>query len=133
MVAFVEEFEARPYEETVTGHRVANAMLNFFAENWFPRPLHPFARDLTRYLAGERVCRLHGIGWPGPLRTRLVRVFLKTVFRLQGLLPDPRTPLTARLKKSRLSNGQLKTMEPYAPAVGRAEAAGRDTAAGPSA
>ncbi|MEU6347710.1 oxygenase MpaB family protein [Streptomyces sp. NPDC047072] len=91
MTEFAAKFDARPYEPTESGHRVATAMMNFFADHWFPAPLRPFARDLTRYLAGERVCRLHGIGWMPPHRERLIRTFLKAAFRAQRLLPDRRT------------------------------------------
>ncbi|MEU6145992.1 oxygenase MpaB family protein [Streptomyces sp. NPDC047081] len=100
MTEFAQKYDARPYEPTEAGHRVATAMMDHFAERWFPRPLRPFARDITRYLAGERVCRLHGIGWPPPHRERLVRLFLKSAFRAQTLLPDYRTPLPERLRRT---------------------------------
>jgi hypothetical protein len=113
MTAFAVEFESRPYEPTESGHRVATAMMDFFAERWFPAPLRSFGRDLTRYLAGERVCGLHRIGWISPRRERLVRVFLKSAFRAQRLLPDSRTPLPVRLRRNRRTNAQLKELEPY--------------------
>lgn len=87
-------------------------MMDFFAERWFPSPLRPFGRDLTRYLAGERVCRLHDIGWLSPRRERAVRAFLKTTFRAQRLLPDHRTPLPERLRRTRYTNTQLRKLEP---------------------
>ncbi|MEU9456442.1 hypothetical protein [Streptomyces sp. NPDC048277] len=51
---------------------------------------------MTRCLAGERVCRLHRIGWMSPGRERTVRFFLKSALRAQPLLPDHRTPLPGR-------------------------------------
>jgi ER-bound oxygenase mpaB/B'/Rubber oxygenase, catalytic domain len=113
MEEFAGKFDSRPYESTASGHRVATAMMNFFAERWFPAPLHGFARDLTRYLAGERVCRLHRIGWLSPRRERLVRLFLTTLFRARRVLPDIRTPLATRLARTRLTNAQLRTREPH--------------------
>ncbi|WP_369031134.1 DUF2236 domain-containing protein [Streptomyces adonidis] len=112
MTEFAEKFDSRPYEQTESGHRVATAMMDFFAERWFPSPLRPFGRDLTRYLAGERVCRLHDIGWLSPRRERAVRAFLKTTFRAQRLLPDHRTPLPERLRRTRYTNTQLRKLEP---------------------
>ncbi|WP_405534198.1 oxygenase MpaB family protein [Streptomyces sp. NBC_00075] len=112
MTEFAEKFDSRPYEQTESGHRVATAMMDFFAERWFPSPLRPFGRDLTRYLAGERVCRLHDIGWLSPRRERAVRAFLKTTFRAQRLLPDYRTPLPERLRRTRYTNTQLRKLEP---------------------
>jgi hypothetical protein len=101
MTEFALKFESRPYEETESGHRVATAMMEFFAERWFPSPLRAFGRDLTRYLAGERVCRLHRIGWLSPRRERAVRAFLKSAFLAQRLLPDYRRPLPERLRRTR--------------------------------
>jgi hypothetical protein len=71
--------------------------------------LRSFGRDLTRYLAGERVCRLHRIGWISPRRERLVRIFLKSAFRAQSLLPDYRTPLPERLERARRAHGMTAT------------------------
>ncbi|MFG3289143.1 DUF2236 domain-containing protein [Streptomyces sp. NPDC048179] len=113
MTEFADKFDSRPYEPTESGHRVAAAMMDFFAERWFPAPLRAFGRDLTRYLAGERVCRLHGIGWLSPRRERAVRVFLKSAFRAQRLLPDYRTPLPERLHRTWRTSAQLKKLEPY--------------------
>jgi len=101
MTEFALKFDSRPYEETESGHRVATAMMDFFAERWFPAPFRAFGRDLTRYLAGERVCRLHRVGWMSPRRERLVRAFLKSAFHAQRLLPDYRTPLPERLRRTR--------------------------------
>ncbi|MGW3652853.1 oxygenase MpaB family protein [Streptomyces sp. NPDC000878] len=112
MTEFAAKFDSRPYEPTEAGRRVATAMMDFFAERWFPSPLRPFGRDLTRYLAGERVCRLHGIGWLSPRRERVVRAFLKSAFRAQRLLPDYRTPLPERLRRTRRTNAQLRKLEP---------------------
>ncbi len=118
MTTFALKFDSRPYEQTESGHRVATAMMDFFARRWFPAPFRAFGRDLTRYLAGERVCRLHRIGWISPRRERLVRVFLKFAFRAQRLLPDYRTPLPERLRRTRHTHAQLKKLEPYrAPSV----------------
>lgn len=101
MTEFALKFDSRPYEPTESGHRVATAMMDFFAERWFPAPFRAFGRDLTRYLAGERVCELHRIGWLSPRRERVVRAFLKSAFRAQRLLPDYRTPLPERLRRTR--------------------------------
>ncbi|MGH1551597.1 DUF2236 domain-containing protein [Streptomyces sp. L7] len=38
MTEFAVKFESRPYEGTESGHRVATAMMEFFAERWFPFP-----------------------------------------------------------------------------------------------
>ncbi|NUP24257.1 MAG: DUF2236 domain-containing protein [Streptomyces sp.] len=111
MTEFGAKFDARPYEQTESGHRVATAMMDFFAERWFPAPLRPFGRDVTRYLAGERVCRLHRIGWMTPRRERAVRTFLKSAFRAQALLPDYRTPLPERLQRHRRTPAQLRRLE----------------------
>ncbi|MER5519569.1 oxygenase MpaB family protein [Streptomyces sp. NPDC002763] len=113
MEEFARKFDSRPYEPTDSGHRVATAMMHFFAERWFPAPLRAFGRDLTRYLAGERVCQLHRIGWIGPRRERAIRLFLKTLFLAHRMLPDARTPLPARLRRTRRTNAQLRELEPY--------------------
>ncbi|WP_406443789.1 DUF2236 domain-containing protein [Streptomyces sp. NBC_00631] len=112
MTEFAAKFDARPYEQTESGHRVATAMMDFFAERWFPVPFRAFGRDLTRYLAGESVCRLHRIGWMSPRRERTIRFFLKSAFRAQALLPDHRTPLPERLRRTRLTSEQLRSLEP---------------------
>ncbi|MFF7468786.1 DUF2236 domain-containing protein [Streptomyces sp. NPDC008092] len=98
MTEFAVKFDSRPYEPTEAGHAVATAMMEYFAGRWFPAPFRAFGRDLTRYLAGERVCRLHRIGRLGPRRARVVRVFLKSAFRVLRLLPDYRTPLPERVR-----------------------------------
>ncbi|MER5433473.1 DUF2236 domain-containing protein [Streptomyces sp. NPDC002588] len=38
MIEFALKFESRPYEQTDSGHRVATAMMDFFARRWFPPP-----------------------------------------------------------------------------------------------
>ncbi|WP_128378971.1 oxygenase MpaB family protein [Streptomyces cavernae] len=101
MTEFAVKFDSRPYEQTEFGHRVATSMMDHFADRWFPAPLRGFGRDVTRYLAGERVCRLHRIGWMSPRRERVVRIFLKSAFRAQRLLPDYRKPLPERLRRTR--------------------------------
>lgn len=111
MTEFAAKFDARPYEPTQAGHRVAVAMMDFFAERWFPAPLRAFGRDITRYLAGERVCRLHRIGWLSPRRERVVRLFLKSAFRAHRLLPDHRTPLPERLRRTRRTPAQLREVD----------------------
>ncbi|SER11169.1 hypothetical protein SAMN04487983_101188 [Streptomyces sp. yr375] len=113
MTEFALKFESRPYEQTDSGHRVATAMMDFFARRWFPAPFQAFGRDLTRYLTGERVCRVHRVGWISPRRERAVRVFLKSAFRAQRLLPDYRTPLPERLRRTRRTPAQLRELEPY--------------------
>ncbi|MEU9346983.1 DUF2236 domain-containing protein [Streptomyces sp. NPDC048278] len=100
MTEFAAKFDARPYEPTEAGHAVATAMTDYFAERWFPAPLRAFGRDLTRYLAGDRVCRLHRMGRLGPGRERVVRLFLKAAFRALRLLPDYRTPLPERVRRT---------------------------------
>ncbi|MFG2961692.1 MULTISPECIES: DUF2236 domain-containing protein [unclassified Streptomyces] len=104
MTEFAAKFDSRPYEQTEAGRRVATAMMDFFAERWFPAPFRAFGRDVTRWLAGERVCRLHRIGWMSPGRERAVRLFLKSAFRAQRLLPDYRTPLPERLRRQAASS-----------------------------
>ncbi|MEV0208552.1 DUF2236 domain-containing protein [Streptomyces sp. NPDC050788] len=111
MTEFAAKFDARPYEPTQAGHRVAVAMMDFFAERWFPAPLRAFGRDITRYLAGERVCRLHRIGWLSPRRERVVRLFLKSAFRAHRLLPDHRTPLPERLRRTRRTPAQARQVD----------------------
>ncbi|WP_328352508.1 DUF2236 domain-containing protein [Streptomyces sp. NBC_00445] len=111
MEEFARSFDSRPFEPTESGHRVATAMMYFFAERWFPAPFRAFGRDLTRYLAGERVCRLHRIGWISPGRERFIRLFLRTLFHAQRMLPDARTPLTERLRRTRRTNAELKDLE----------------------
>lgn len=101
MTEFAMTFDARPYEPTPAGYRVAAAMSDHFAARWFPAPLRWFGRDLTRYLVGERVARLHRIGWPSPWRVRLVRLALRSAFRVQAVLPDYRTPLPVRIRRVR--------------------------------
>ncbi|MEU6201699.1 DUF2236 domain-containing protein [Streptomyces sp. NPDC047061] len=99
MTEFAVKFDARPYGPTEAGHAVATAMMDHFADRWFPAPFRAFGRDLTRYLAGERVCRLHRIGRLGPRRERVVRLFLKSSFHVLRLLPDYRTPLPERVRR----------------------------------
>ncbi|MGW0999657.1 DUF2236 domain-containing protein [Streptomyces sp. NPDC002523] len=113
MIEFAIKFEARPFEQTVSGHHVATAMMDFFATHWFPAPFRGFGRDLTRYLAGERVCRLHRIGWLSSRRERLIKALLRTAFRAMRFLPDYRTPLPQRLQRGRYTHAQLKKLEPY--------------------
>jgi hypothetical protein len=113
MEEFARAFDARPREATESGRRVATAMMDFFADRWFPAPLRAFGRDVTRCLAGERVCRLHGVGWMSPRRERSVRLVLALLFRAHRLLPDHRTPLPERLRRTRLGDAQLRSLEPY--------------------
>jgi hypothetical protein len=108
LAEFTDRFDERAYEPTEAGHRVAVAMVGHFVERWFPRPLRPVARDLTRYLAGERLCRLHGLGWPSPPRERFARLVLKTALRVRARLPDNRTPLHERLSRTRLTENELR-------------------------
>lgn len=101
MTEFARMFDSRNYEPTPAGQRLATAMTEQFARRWFPAPVRWFGRDLTRFLAGERVSRQHGIGWLSPGRERLVRFVLRVALQAEAVSPDYRTPLPERLRRTR--------------------------------
>lgn len=90
MVAFIENFENRPWPEHEEGHMATHAVLDQFAHRYFPRPLHGLVRALVVSTLHPTTWRVHGVTPPpAPVRILLLRT-VGLMLRVQkALLPDP--------------------------------------------
>jgi hypothetical protein len=99
MLAFLEEYEAHPWESVPEGHQVCEALIDQFARRWFPGPLHGIGRQLVLSVQRDRVLEVHQLERPNPVFRQAVRLGLRTLVHTQErILPDPRrsTPERAR-------------------------------------
>lgn len=88
-VAFLEEYENRPWPVSEAGTRAAASIVEHFATRWFPAPLRPFGRALVTSFYGEAILRVHRVPRPSrPLRAA-ARTLMRTLMWLgENVLPD---------------------------------------------
>jgi hypothetical protein len=92
LMAFVDEFENRPWPENEDGRWVTLAILDQFAYRNFPRPLHGLARALATSTMHPTTWRVHGMTPPPALVRALLLKTTGLGLRIQQtLLPDPTT------------------------------------------
>ena len=97
MVAFVEEYEARPWPVNQSGRQSTPVVTEEFATRWFPRPLHFFGRALVTSFLTPTVLRSHDVSPPPAPLAWLARTVMKTMMQLSThVLPDPRETITDR-------------------------------------
>ncbi|WP_440086351.1 hypothetical protein [Streptosporangium sp. LJ11] len=96
MVNFADEYDARQWPRTRNGHTASDAFIRQFCERWFPRPLRGVGRTLMLTVIPENMRRVQQLEDPHPLGQLLVKLGMRAMFTLQGLMPDPRTPVYRR-------------------------------------
>lgn len=90
MVAFIDNFENRPWPEHEEGHMATHAVLDQFAHRYFPRPLHGLVRALVMSTLHPTTWRVHGVTPPpAPVRALLLRTTGLMLRVQKALLPDP--------------------------------------------
>ncbi|WP_217567245.1 hypothetical protein [Streptomyces sp. GbtcB7] len=97
IVAFAEKFEDRDYPTTEHGRVAAAALVQQFAERWFPRPLWPLGRAIVLAVTPEKVRGVHGLPHPNRVAARLVRWGFRLLLGAQErFLPDSTTLISER-------------------------------------
>ncbi|WP_280230240.1 hypothetical protein [Nocardia cyriacigeorgica] len=92
MEQLLESYEHGPeFGYSPAGQRLANALIDQFANRWFPRPLRWFGRRLVVAFSEEHVIDTLGIPRPPIVFTAAVRRLARAaVFAKCHVLPDPR-------------------------------------------
>ena len=90
LVAFIEEFESRPWPPSQEGEMVTKTIMDQFAFRFFPRPLHGFGRALAISTWHPNCWRAHNVTPPAaPVRRVLLRMCGLIIGTQQALKPDP--------------------------------------------
>ncbi|MFF4630037.1 hypothetical protein [Streptomyces griseorubiginosus] len=90
MMAFLDDFENRPWPQHEEGRMVTHAILDQFAHRFFPRPLHGLARALAVSTMHPTTWRVHSMTpLPAPARFLLLRSTGLLLRLQQTLRPDP--------------------------------------------
>jgi hypothetical protein len=89
MIAYLDEYEHRPWPAHEVGRQMTDAIMDQFAFRFFPRPLHGIGRALVASTYHPTVWRVHKVDPPRPrARTLLLRI-AGLMIRLKKLGPDP--------------------------------------------
>lgn len=91
MEAFVDAFEARPWEPCDTGHQLGQYAIQQFNEACLPKPLWGVGRQLLLTVQAPHIRALHRMGEPNPIAAWLVRraLFMK-VWMAENVFADPK-------------------------------------------
>jgi hypothetical protein len=89
IIAYLDEFENRPWPAHGVGREMTNAVLDQFAFRFFPRPLHGVGRALVASTYHPTVWRVHQVDVPRPRVRKLLLHTAGLMIRLKKLAPDP--------------------------------------------
>ena len=91
LIAFLEEFESRPWPAHGNGAIVTAAVMDQFAFRFFPAPLHWLARAIVASTYHPTCWRVHSVPVPSaPLRAVLLRAVGAGIRLQRAVLPDAR-------------------------------------------
>jgi len=92
--AYMDWYENENWPANPMGEQVANVILRPFAERYFPKFLHAFAKQMVTSLYPDFVFAAHGIKRPNPIIRRLVRAGFKFgMVMSERIAPDPEMSL----------------------------------------
>lgn len=90
LIKFCEDFENAPHPGSEQGNLCANALYDFFAFQFFPRPLHWLGRSILIALSLPTTLKAHKIKPVNPLLSAVIIWILGWLFWLQdNVFPDP--------------------------------------------
>ncbi|HWL44302.1 MAG TPA: hypothetical protein VNQ73_15280 [Ilumatobacter sp.] len=90
VMAFMDAWEAEDVPRHAYGHAAVTALLNQFAERFFPRPLRGLARKWVISLYPDHLVHAYELKVPNRLAKVAYRKFTATVFWIvQHVAPDP--------------------------------------------
>ena len=67
LIAYIEDFESRPWPSTESGAMVTQAVLDQFAYRWFPAPLRGLGRAMAASTLHPNCWKTHKVAVPAPL------------------------------------------------------------------
>src|SRR5262249_7733522 len=90
LIAYIEDFESRPWPPTESGMMVTQAILDQFAYRWFPAPLRGLGRAMAASPLHPNCWKPHRVAAPGLLARRILLRATGLMIRLGQLVaPDP--------------------------------------------
>jgi hypothetical protein len=104
MLDYMERYEAVQYEFSPEGAQACEALLEQFANRWFPKGFRWFGRNMILSMLDEPIRRTHRLKKPDPVTIKLNEFGLKMVlWGKERVLPDPKitTPEKHRRKATR--------------------------------
>jgi hypothetical protein len=106
LIAFVEDFESRPWPSAESGELVTAAVLDQFAYRWFPAPLRGLGRAMAASTMHPNCWKTHKVTVPRPAARKILLRATGLMIRLgQVVPPDPETThfetLTAMTREQR--------------------------------
>lgn len=103
MLAYLDEYEARDWPHTREGEIATKALIDQFANRWFPRGLRFVGRTLILSMFNDTPHRVHHLPYPNPVARKAMELgFAASVFLQEKILPDPHvsTPERHRSKEA---------------------------------
>ncbi|GKZ69457.1 hypothetical protein AnigIFM56816_000577 [Aspergillus niger] len=97
MVEWERQFNARPHEPIDEGHRAAEALIDHFCWQWFPKPLRFIGREFILMILPDSSIRKHRLGERKPWLDSCIYYGFRLMLLLQSLAPDPRIGLIDRI------------------------------------
>jgi hypothetical protein len=90
LIAYIEDFESRPWPSTESGAMVTQAVLDQFAYRWFPAPLRGLGRAMAASTLHPNCWKTHKVAVPGPVARRILLRATGLMIRFGQLaVPDP--------------------------------------------
>ncbi|KAL0943006.1 uncharacterized protein CTRU02_200892 [Colletotrichum truncatum] len=90
LVKFCEDFENQPHPGSERGNLCANALYDFFAFRYFPKPLRWLGRSIVLSLSLPTTLKAHRIDPPNPILSAIILWVFGWLFWIQdNVLPDP--------------------------------------------
>lgn len=107
--AYMDWYEGQRWPRNPLGDEVADVVLRPFAERYFPKPLHPLAKQMVTSLYPEFVFQAHGIARPNTL----IRSLVRSGFRLglvisEKVAPDPEESLPQIHRRRKAEDGRVR-------------------------
>lgn len=107
--AYMDWYEGQDWPANPLGDEVADVILRPFAERYFPKILHPLAKQMVTSLYPDFVFEVHGIPRPNPVIRRLVRAGFKAGLTIsEKIAPDPEESLPEIHRRRKAQTGQTR-------------------------
>ncbi|EXA32387.1 hypothetical protein FOVG_16433 [Fusarium oxysporum f. sp. pisi HDV247] len=112
LLKFCEDFENQPHPGSEQGNLCANAMYDFFAFRYFPKPLRWLGRAIPIALSLPTTLKAHRVKPVNPvLRAVIVWVFGWLFWLQDNVLPDPQVAFLPQLQSLSPEEQSRRTTE----------------------
>lgn len=134
MMDYMDRYEAEAVPKHDMGRVAARAIIQQFADRYFPKAAHPAVRAWVISLYPEHLVSAYDLPEPHPVVKRAMRLFTAAIFAMgEKVLPDPTDTFTERRQAAKAGATKKRAASPkFTEAVNTASSQG-DEPASPSA